>query len=90
MTTYDFTGAEGWAVEPEDPTVGIFGDTVYHEACPGERYNDEDSFTEDNWYTIGEGVNRILVTVLRYSCGDCHAEGVVRELDAYPDFPGID
>lgn len=25
---------EGWGVEPEDPSVGIFGDDYYHDDCP--------------------------------------------------------
>lgn len=32
-TLYDDTR---WSVEPADPSVGIFGDTWVHEACPKE------------------------------------------------------
>jgi hypothetical protein len=59
---------EGWSFEPEDRSVGIFGDAFVHEDCP--KASDPD--------TTGEAEQRWDALTLILTCGDC---GAVVELE---------
>lgn len=61
-----------WSVEPADPSVGIFGDTVVHEACP-EEY--EEGCTYESSYS-GRYVERGMIystETISVECLDCGA-----------------
>jgi hypothetical protein len=64
-----------WAVEPGDPSVGIFGESVWHDDCP--NWNDDKWQSADNcalatasWFQ-GDGGNRKGFWVDTYKCPEC-------------------
>lgn len=54
---------DGWAYEGSDPSVGIFGEAVWHEDCPGSTADDD---PRDALVTTRGGVT----TYTCPSCGD--------------------
>jgi hypothetical protein len=57
---------EGWSVDPEDTSVGIFGNTGVHEACPAD-YEQGVEWLEDN----GDVAGPYLMVKNTFYCLDC-------------------
>lgn len=65
---------EGWVFEPADPSVGIFGESVYHEPCQAEEYTEAELYkasqvTDDDW----------VVFYTTFRCPNCGATTEVSE-----------
>lgn len=69
----------GWSFEPEDRSVGIFGDAFVHEDCP----------KADDPATNGEADQRWDGNTLVLTCGDC-GEQIELEGPEEPDYPDED
>lgn len=89
---------EGWDVEPEDRSVGIFGDVFWHDNCPAfdpngpfpEGYEGQEPKVHHifvGW--SGWEFNRCIEFVVLFICPDCHQVGIAGENDWYPTDEGI-
>jgi len=63
---------DGWALDPSDPSVGIFEEGWIHDVCPS---TDEDleyaEVTERHRRFEGSGFNRVAVTIVTLRCPCC-------------------
>lgn len=62
---------EGWSFEPSDPSVGIFGEAFYHEACDKPADNE----AEQEWVSSDE---------LQITCNGCGATVTLEAPDPEP------
>lgn len=80
---------EGWAIEGADPSVGIFGEFIYHDDCPAGDVEDAEASTApdgERWYD-GERWNRNVHWRERWKCRACGVEVVVERMEWDPDVP---
>jgi hypothetical protein len=83
----------GWGFEGEDRSVGIFGDTIWHEECPVADAMDE---VDDPAYSAifvgwtGWGYGRTATVVHIFTCRACHRSAVLADTDWDPDYPDED
>lgn len=59
---------EGWGHEGPDESVGIFGDTFWHDACP-KNDGEAESVHEEKWTgKVRDGHETVVHTL---TCPDC-------------------
>lgn len=79
----------GWRIEPGDPTVGIFGDELIHEACTKEYDEGVVKGYVSGTYS-GEGANRVIRETHLVSCRDCGVNALMIFESPHPDIPNDD
>lgn len=87
MSTYLYDDTQ-WSVEPADPSVGIFGETVAHETCPKEY--EEGAEVEFGRLTNRHVKNHDMVYAdqeITFRCLDCGASTKFTD-EAFMGFDG--
>lgn len=66
---------EGWGHEGPDPSVGIFGDFYWHDACTtsNDMESTEADYTDKITSYNGEGYNRFADVTATMTCRACGA-----------------
>ncbi len=78
----------GWAVEPEDRSVGIFGDFIWHDSCPNPQDDISEAVVDDQpLYHVGSGANRTMRVIRTFTCQDCAAIEYMEYDEWDPDIP---
>ncbi len=80
----DVRDASGWAFEGPDPSVGIFGWTMLHDACPSDT--DPDCQYVFVGYE-GERGNRIAHYAEGFTCLACGAQLLILQREYDPEDP---
>ena len=86
---------EGWALEPEDRSVGIFGDAIWHDDCPAYHLDSvvvPDDPQDPALQAIFVGWrgwrwNRCYVSVHLWTCRDCKQTVAFVSDEWDPDVP---
>jgi hypothetical protein len=76
---------KGWCVEPEDPSVGIFGDFFWHDACQKSEEIHEAGYTTKLSGYVGNGINRYRIALTTLVCPDCGKVARFQEKDWDPE-----
>lgn len=81
---------EGWGHDPADPSVGIFGEDFWHDACPVDWERAGYDFilaivTDVYVRHEGEGLNRYSVTRRDLRCPACDERASYEIRDWDPD-----
>lgn len=73
---------KGWGYEGPDESVGIFGETFYHDECPGEY---ADAEHEEKWTgQVKDGHEIVIHTLVCPTCGK-RAKFITREYVGFPE-----